>query len=70
MLGLDNATAMVAVTGLEEHGLVGKTLLALEGQPHGLVGLVSARPLQAADLAPIPRDAMLALAVRFDLRKR
>ena len=69
MLGLDNATAMVAVTGLEENGLVGKTLLAMDGQPQGLLRLVSDRPLQPADLTPIPRDATLALAARFDLQQ-
>ena len=69
MLGLDNANAMVAVTGLEENGLVGKTLLALDGQPQGLLRLVSDRPLQPEDLTPIPRDATLALAARLDLQQ-
>ena len=69
MLGLDNATALVDVTGIEESGLIGKTLLILDGEPRGLLRLIAQRPLKPEDLAPIPRDATWALAVRFDLRQ-
>jgi hypothetical protein len=69
MLGLDNAEAVVSTTGLDASGYVNKALLALEGPPRGLLRLVSDRPLRPEDLAPIPRDATLALAVRFDLQQ-
>ncbi len=69
MLGLDNAEALVSTTGLDASGYVNKALLALEGPPRGLLRLVSDGPLRPEDLAPIPRDATLALAVRFDLQQ-
>jgi hypothetical protein len=69
VLGLDRATSLVSTTGLDDHGMVNKVLLAIDGKPQGLLHLVSERPLQPADLAPIPRDATLALALRLDLQK-
>ncbi len=69
LLGLDRATSLISTTGLDDRGMVNKLLLALDGKPQGLLQLVSERPLQAADLAPIPRDATLALALRLDLQK-
>ena len=69
VLGLDRATSLVSTTGLDDTGMVNKVLLALDGKPQGLLQLVAERPLQPADLAPIPRDATLALALRLDLQK-
>ena len=69
VLGLDHTTALVSTTGLDDNGMVNKVLMALDGKPQGLLQLVSERPLQPADLAPIPRDATLALALRLDLQK-
>ena len=68
-LGLANATALVDVSGLEGEYYVEKTLLGLDGGPRGLLRLVSDRPLRREDLAPIPRDATLAMAVRLDLQE-
>jgi hypothetical protein len=69
MLGLDNATALIHTVGLDERGFVNKVLLAIDGPPRGLLRLVSDRPLRPEDLAPIPRDATLALAVRLDVKQ-
>jgi hypothetical protein len=66
-LGLDKVTSLVQAAGLEGEGFVCRTLLATEGQPSGLLRLVSDRPLRPEDLKPIPRDATFALALRFDL---
>ncbi len=66
-LGLDKVTSLVQAAGLEGEGFVGRTLLATEGEPGGLLRLVSDRPLRPEDLKPIPRDATFALAFRLDL---
>lgn len=64
--GLADVTSLAAVTGLDEEGFVSRTLLSIKGQPSGLLSFANARPLQGADLAPIPADATLALAARLD----
>jgi len=66
-LGLDNVDSFVSTTGLEEQGMVNRVLLAIDGKPRGLLDMVSDRPLDAKDLEPIPRDALLAFAARIDL---
>ena len=67
MLGLANATAMIEVWGLDGESFVNKTFLALDGEPRGLLRLISDRPLKPEDLASIPRDATTAMAFRLDL---
>ena len=64
--GLSDVTSLASVTGLDKGGFVSRTLLSLSGQPRGLLSLAAARPLQPAELAPIPADATLALAARLD----
>ena len=69
-LGLDKLSALSSVSGLEGETFTSKLLLATEGEPQGpLLSLFSDQPLRAADLTPIPRDATLALAMRFDAQK-
>jgi hypothetical protein len=65
--GLDGVTTLASVTGLDQEGFVSRTLVGLAGEPRGLFTLASGKPLAAADLAPIPGDATLALAARLDL---
>lgn len=65
--GLDGVTTLVSVTGLDQEGFVSRTLVGLAGEPRGLFTLATGKPLTAADLAPIPGDATLALAGRLDL---
>ena len=66
-LGLANVSYLANVTGLDGSGTVNKSLIALSGQPKGLFHLLGDKPLAAADLASIPRDATIAAAARFDL---
>ena len=69
-LGLDKLSALSSVSGLEGETFTSKLLLATDGEPQGpLLSLFSDQPLRAGDLAPIPRDATLALAMRFDAQK-
>ncbi len=65
-LGLDNVESLSFVSGLDKFDMVTKTLLATEGKPRGVLTLVSDKPLKAADLAAIPRDASFAFVNRFD----
>ena len=67
LLGFDNVDSYVSTTGLEDYGMIGRTLLTTSGEPHGILNMVSDRPLTAKDLEPIPQDALLAIAVRMDL---
>lgn len=64
--GLDKVTSLASVTGLDSSGFVSKSMVALEGEPAGLLGFAAAAPLTAADLAPIPADSTIALAARID----
>ena len=69
-LGLDKLSALSSVSGLEGETFTSKLLLSTEGEPQGpLLSLFSDQPLRAGDLTPIPRDATLALAMRFDAQK-
>lgn len=53
--------------GLESEGSVSRTLIRTDGQPTGIFKALGEKPLTAADLAPIPRDASLAAAKRVDI---
>ncbi len=64
-LGLDNVQTIAMVGGLEGSGCVSKAWIRLDGDPRGLLTLFGPEPLQAADLAPIPKDASLAFAARL-----
>ncbi len=66
-LGLDNFSSLARVSGLERTGCVSRMLLGTEKEDRDLLAFLNAKPLEAKDLAPIPSDATLALAVRFDL---
>jgi len=65
-VGLGNVTSLSAVSGLDKEGFVSRTLLAIDGEPQGILALATEKPLTAADLAPIPRDAVLAVAARVN----
>ncbi len=65
-LGLKNVDALISVTGLDQTGFVSKALVSLDGEPQGFLRLAAAEPLDPDDLAPIPRDATVALAFRLD----
>ena len=65
-LGLGNVDSLSSVTGLDAGGFVSRTLVAIDGEPQGVLGLAPERPLLPDDLAPIPSDATIALAARVD----
>jgi hypothetical protein len=68
-LGFDNIDYFTSITGLDGEGLVTRSVIATPKAPTGLLALASGKPLTAKDLQPIPRDATLALAMRFDPEK-
>ena len=65
-LGIDNAQSLTTVTGLDGDGCVTKTWLRVDGKLTGVLQPLGAQPLSAEDLAPIPADASIAMAARFD----
>lgn len=65
-LGFANVSHLASVTGLDDKGCVTRSHVAIDGQAEGLFKLVAGKPLTAEDLAPIPQDATLAFAARFD----
>ncbi len=67
MTGLDGIESISSVSGLGETDHVTKSLVATTGKPRGLLNLISDKPLTAADLASVPRDATWLVASRFDL---
>lgn len=68
-LGLQDFPAFASVTGLDKTGFVGRSLLAIEPEKGELLAFFGSKPLAAGDLAPIPRDATLAAAVRLDAER-
>lgn len=69
LLGLANVKTMVEAAGLEGTGWTDRLLLATEGQPGGLLGLLTQRPLRPEDVAAIPSDATVGMAFHLDLTK-
>lgn len=67
-IGLNNVTSLISATGMDEQGFVSRTFVGIDGKAAGILHLADAKPLSAADLAPIPRDATLAFAGRLDAR--
>jgi hypothetical protein len=65
--GLDGLDVIAAVSGLSEKGVVSSTWLGLRGRPEGLFAVPAGKPLTAADLAPVPADAVIAQAWKLDL---
>jgi prepilin-type processing-associated H-X9-DG protein len=65
-LGLDNFISYASVAGLDKQGYAVKSLLATEKQGGDLFAFLGPQPMQAKDLAPIPRDSTLAAAARIE----
>jgi len=66
-LGLTNVTALATVGGLDADGYVTKTLVGVKGEAEGVLSILKQKPLTAEDLAPLPKDAIVAAAGRMDL---
>jgi hypothetical protein len=67
--GLGNVSMLASASGLDGDGVVNRTFFGIDGEPAGVFCLATAKPLAAEDLAPIPRDANLAIARRLDLAR-
>lgn len=65
-LGLNKITAYATVAGLDSGGYVSKTLVGVPGEPAGILAILKQKPLDAEDLAPLPKDAVAAVAFRMD----
>lgn len=65
-LGLDNVKYYASLTGFDKTAVVTRSLLAIDGEPKGLLALAAGKPLSAKDLSVIPADATFAAAVRAD----
>ncbi|HEY2839442.1 MAG TPA: DUF1559 domain-containing protein [Pirellulales bacterium] len=65
-IGLSNVRSVGSVTGMDEKALASKTWIAFHGDPTGLMASIAGKPLAAADLSGIPRDATFAMALRLD----
>jgi hypothetical protein len=68
-LGFKNVKSFASVSGLDDVGLVNRTLVATEGPPAGLLSLLAGEPLTTDALDPIPGDASFAVAARLDANK-
>jgi len=65
-LGVTGIDRLAGVSGLGKEGFISRSLVSLRGEPKGLLRLAQQKPLTAADLDLIPRDATFALAFRLD----
>ena len=68
-LGLTSITSAISVSGLDETGFVSRTKVFTSDADKGLGALLSATPLTPQDLAGIPQDASIAVALRLDLKQ-
>jgi len=59
-LGLDQISALMFSSGLDESGIVSRSLLAYGGPPRGLLALAEGDALTSADLKHIPDDSLVA----------
>ncbi len=65
-VGIGNVDALVWVSGLDQKACVSKMLVSLDGEPTGLLRFSLVEPLAAADLAAVPADAALAVALKIN----
>ena len=66
-LGLTSLKSLHGVTGFDELGCVAMSKLVTDGRRRGLLSLLPYKELSDNDLKMIPRDAMIAGAVRLDV---
>lgn len=69
LLGLAQSPWLVSASGLVGPDVVTRTVLPIEGEPRGLLLPANGHGLTREDLAAIPEDATLALAVRLNAQK-
>jgi hypothetical protein len=66
-LGLKQVQSIGWISGLDSTGMAEKTLISTQGEPAGIFAALAGKPLAAADLKAIPRDATYGVALRLDL---
>lgn len=66
-IGIKNVSSVSSVSGFDSTGMAGRTLIAADGELKGLFAALAGKPITAADLQPIPKDASFAMAARLDL---
>ena len=69
-LGITGIDRLSGISGLSKEEFVSRSLVSLHGEPKGLLRLAQQKPLTAADLDFIPKDATFALAFRLDPARR
>ncbi len=69
LLGLAQSPWLLSASGLVGPDVVTRTFLPIEGEPRGLLFPANGRGLKREDLAAIPDDATLALALRLNVQK-
>ena len=65
--GITGIDSVMTVSGIEQHDLVTRTQITLNGQTKGVLTLFAGRPIAAADLTQVPADADFVAAVSLDL---
>ena len=68
-LGLSQITTLESITGMDATGMVGKSLVGIDGQAKGILKLLDGPGLTAADLAHLPTDAMSATAFQLNMEQ-
>jgi hypothetical protein len=66
-LGVTSIKAVHAVSGYDDEACASVAHIVTDGNRPGILGFLPHKPLEAADLAPIPKDALLAFAVNIDV---
>jgi hypothetical protein len=66
-LGVTKIKAIHAASGYDDEACASVAHIVTDGSRPGLLGFLPHKPLEAVDLAPIPKDALLAFAVNIDV---
>jgi hypothetical protein len=66
-VGIQSVTSVSGVSGFDDVGMTGKTILASQGDLQDLFAALAGKGLAASDLQPIPKDANFGVAARLDL---
>jgi hypothetical protein len=69
ILGLSQSPWLVSASGLVGPDVVTRTVLAIDGEPKGLLFPANAPGLTREDLSAVPEDATLAFAARLNVQK-
>ncbi len=69
MVGLGGVNHVCSVVGVSDGQVVSRMKIGTDGKTEGLLALVAARGLQAADFAPVPADSDLVIAFSVDGQK-